>query len=66
MVFPQIKHTAPSYIDITDYWNYLRLLELSEIISNELLKWTVLLGKDADDPEIADAADKYLNILNEV
>ena len=62
----KIKHTAPSYIDITDYWDYQRLLELSKIISDELLRWSVLLGKDADDPEIADAADEYFNILIEV
>ena len=55
----KIKQTVFDSIDINDYWDYRRLLELSEIISTDLLKWAITLGEKSDDFDIIDAVDDY-------
>lgn len=58
-VSERIKETAFNSIDITDEWEYRRLLELSKIISPELLRWAVSLGENSDAPDIAEAAEDF-------
>ena len=59
----KIKQTVLSSIDIGDYWEYRRLLELSEIISIDLLEWVITLGEGAKDLDIIEAVDDFTEIL---
>ena len=58
-VSSKMKQTALKSIDITDDWDYRRLLELSEMISLDLLKWAITLGEKSDNSDILEAADDY-------
>ncbi len=55
----KIKQTALTSIDITDDWDYRRLLELSEIISPDLLKWAITLGEKSNNLDILEAVDDF-------
>lgn len=55
----KIKQTALKSIDITDDWDYRRLLELSEIISPDLLEWAIKLGEKSSNLDILEAADDF-------
>ncbi len=46
-------------IDLTDEWEYRRLLELASYISKELLKWGVDIGLNSKDTEINEAAEDF-------
>lgn len=59
----KIKQTVLSSIDISDYWEFRRLLELSEIISIDLLEWVITLGEGAKDLDIIEAVDDFNKIL---
>lgn len=59
----EIKQTVLNSIDIGDYWEYRRLLELSEIISIDLLEWVITLGEGAKDLDIVEAVDDFNEIL---
>ena len=58
-VSPKIKQTVSGFIDITDDWEFRRLLELCDLISLDLLKWAVTLGADSTDPDIIEAVDDF-------
>ncbi len=62
-IVPKIKKLVFSSIDINDYWDYRRLLELSEMISEDLLIWALSLGEDSDDYDIAEAHDDFMQRL---
>ena len=55
----RIKYIALKSIDITDDWDYRRLLELSEIISLDLLKWAITLGEKSNNFDILEAVDDF-------
>lgn len=59
----KIKKTATSFIDISDYWEYRRLLELSESISKDLLKWVLSLGENSNDFDICEAVDDFKKFI---
>lgn len=58
-VSEKIKQTVFNSIDINDYWDYRRLLEISEIISIDLLKWAITLGEKSDDLDIIEAVNDF-------
>lgn len=58
-VSPKIKQTVFRFADITDYWDYRRLLELCELISLDLLKWAIELNDKSTDSDIAEAVDDF-------
>ena len=58
-VSPKIKQTVFRFINITDDWDYRRLLELCELISTDLLKWAITLGADSTNPDIIEAVDDF-------
>ena len=62
-VSPKIKQTAHRYIDISDDWDYRRLLELCRLISPQLLKWALGLGENSENPDITEAVDDFKEIL---
>lgn len=55
----KIKQTAFSSINIYDDWDYRRLLELSELISEDLLNWVISLGENSDNPDILEAVNDF-------
>ena len=59
----RIKQVAIKSIDITDDWEYRRLLELCELISTDLLKWAITLGEKSKNPDIVEAVDDYNKLL---
>lgn len=59
----RIKQTTIKSIDITDEWEYRRLLELCELISTDLLKWAIILGEKSTNPDIVEAVDDYNKLL---
>ncbi|WP_295094956.1 hypothetical protein [Ruminococcus sp.] len=58
-VSPKIKQTVFRFINITDDWNYRRLLELCDLISTDLLKWAITLGEKSTNPDILEAVDDF-------
>ena len=64
-VSPLIRQTAAEAIDMGDDWDYRRLLELTDLISPELLGWALTLNEDSDDPDIAEAVSDFREYLNE-
>ena len=58
-VSPKIKQTVFHFIDITDDWDFRRLLELCDLISIDLLKWAITLGADSTNPDIIEAVDDF-------
>lgn len=58
-VSEKIKQTVFNSIDINDYWDYRRLLEITEIISADLLKWAITLGEKSDDFDIIEAVSDF-------
>lgn len=57
----KIKASATLLIDICDYWEYRRLLELLESISKDLFNWTVSLGENSSDLDICEAVNDFKN-----
>ena len=55
----KIKQTVFRFIDINDDWDYRRLLELCELISLDLLKWTIELNEKSTIHDIAEAVDDF-------
>lgn len=55
----KIKQTVFRFIDITDDWDYRRLLELCELISLDLLKWAIELNEKSTNSDIAEAVDDF-------
>lgn len=55
----KIKQTALESMDISDDWDYRRLLELSEIISLDLLNWAIKLNEKSDNLDILEAVDDF-------
>ncbi|MDD6278833.1 MAG: hypothetical protein PUA81_03460 [Oscillospiraceae bacterium] len=58
-VSPKIKQTVFRFVDITDDWDYRRLLELCELLSLDLLKWAIELNDKSTNPDIAEAVDDF-------
>ena len=50
---------APEVLDLNDYWDYRRLMEVSKMISDELFQWAHEQGRDSSDPDVAEAYEDY-------
>lgn len=59
----KIQKLASQYINITDEWEYRRLLELAEIISPKLLVWAIELADESEDLDIKEAATDFRDKL---
>lgn len=55
----RIKTVAAQAIDCSDWWDYRRLLELSEMISADMLKWALNLMTESKDEEIIEALSDF-------
>lgn len=58
-VLKHIEPLAAQLIDITDYWEYRRLLELAEMLDSELVQHFVAWGLNSEDPDVLEAAMDY-------
>lgn len=58
----RLEHILPEAkecIDLTDDWDYQRLLELVDFSAFELLQEAILIGKDSDNEEIREASQDF-------
>ena len=50
---------AAEALDLSDNWEYRRLLELAELLDAALVKQLILVGLQSEDPELREAAEDY-------
>lgn len=55
----RIMKVAPAALDLNDYWDYRRLMEVSKMISDNLFQWAHEQGRGSDDPDVAEAYEDY-------
>ncbi len=51
-------------VNIYDDWDYRRFLELSEMISTELLEWAISISNHSDNSDIIEAATDFTERLS--
>jgi hypothetical protein len=50
---------AVESLNLTDYWEYRRLLELADLLDVGLVQRLIPLGLKSDDPDVREAAEDY-------
>jgi hypothetical protein len=63
-VLEHIEQVALAVIDLSDDWEYTRLLELAELLDSGLLQRFVSLGLGNPDPDINEAAEDFKRELS--
>lgn len=58
-VLDHIEQVAVAALDLADYWEYRRLLELAELLDPGLLQRFVSLGLGDPDPDVHEAAEDF-------
>ncbi len=58
-VVANIERVAAAGLDLDDYWEYRRLLELYALLDGALVARLVEVGRLSTDPEIAEAARDF-------
>lgn len=58
-VLAHIERAAADVLDLADYWEYRRLLELSELLDLALTQQLVPLGLRRSDPDVREAAEDF-------
>jgi hypothetical protein len=58
-VLERIERVAAETLDLSDYWEYRRLLELAELLDGELVRRLVPLGLGSSDPDVLEAAEDF-------
>jgi hypothetical protein len=58
-VLEHIERVAIAALDLSDYWEYRRLLELAELLDSGLLQRFVSLGLGNPDPDVHEAAEDF-------
>jgi hypothetical protein len=58
-VLEHIEQVAVATLDLTDHWEYRRLLELAELLDSGLLQRFVSLGVGNPDPDVNEAAEDF-------
>lgn len=59
-----IEQVAIAALDLSDYWEYRRLLELAELLDPGLLQRFVSLGLGNPDPDVHEAAEDFKRELS--
>jgi hypothetical protein len=54
-----IEQVAVEVLDLSDYWEYRRLLELAQLLDPTLLQRFASLGLNSRDPEVREAAADF-------
>lgn len=63
-VLEHIEQVAIAALDLSDYWEYRRLLELAELLDPGLLQRFVSLGLGNPDPDVHEAAEDFKRELS--
>jgi hypothetical protein len=58
-VLEQIEQRAIQSLDLSDEWEYRRLLELAEMLDADLVQRFVAIGVDSKDPDVREAAEDF-------
>jgi hypothetical protein len=58
-VLEKIEQVAAKSLDLSDYWEYRRLLELADLLDQGLVQRLVLLGLKCSDDDVREAAEDY-------
>jgi hypothetical protein len=58
-VVEHLEMVACDVLDLGDYWEYRRLLELAQLIDGGILARLVAFGLKSSDPDITDAANDF-------
>lgn len=58
----KIKDLVFESINIYDDWDYRRFLELSKMISDELLDWAISISNNSQNPDVIEAAEDFKKI----
>lgn len=59
-VLTHVERVATEALDLADYWEYRRLLELAESLGAGLVQRLVLIGLDSSDPDVREAAEDFV------
>jgi hypothetical protein len=58
-VLEHVAAVADETLDLTDYWEYRRLLELLHLLDPTLVRRFVSRGLSSPDPDVRDAAEDF-------
>ncbi len=58
-VIENIEEVANEVLDLHDYWEYRRLLELVEMLSSEVLQRFVAIGLASKDADVREGAEAH-------
>src|SRR5262245_55278805 len=58
-VLERIERVAAEALDLSDYWEYRRLLELAKLLDDGLVQRLVTLGIGSSDPDVREAAEDF-------
>jgi hypothetical protein len=58
-VLANLERVAAEVLDLSDYWEYRRLLELAAVLDADLTQRLVALGLDHADTDVKEAADDF-------
>jgi hypothetical protein len=59
-VLERIERVAAESLDLADYWEYRRLLELADLLEAGLARRLASLGVSNSDPDVREASTEYL------
>jgi hypothetical protein len=54
-----IEQVAAESLDLSDYWEYRRLLEVAEMLDTDLVQRIVAIGLSSVDPDVRKAAEDF-------
>jgi len=58
-VLERIEQVAVAVLDLSDYWEYRRILELAALLDGALVQRFVTLGLDSQDRDVREAAQDF-------
>lgn len=58
-VLKRIEQVAAESVDLTDYWEYRRCLELAALLDAGLVQRFATLGMESTDPDVREAAREF-------
>lgn len=64
-VLEWLEPVAQEVLNLSDYWEYRRLLELAEMLDIKLLKRLVSRNLASTDPDVREAAEDYSSIIKD-
>lgn len=59
-VLEQFEQVAAEALDLADYWEYRRLLELADLLDAELVQRLVPMGLGSSEPDVRETAEDFV------